>query len=163
MTLSIDDHAVGAYAGDTCTLSTSNPGDIIVVLGYYGNGTVSMSDTAGLTRHTILNTQLGRYCGLIAWAYSPSKLTSAGHDKPCDVFHRYFRRSAATGCLHVQITPNQACYSSVTGKTNSGVNVVLTPTLSSVTLAAGQFDVLVHGSETTWTTTRAFSPLTPTT
>jgi hypothetical protein len=76
MGLAVDGYAVGSYAGDTCTLTTGGAGDVIVALGYYGNGLVSMSDTAGLTWHTILNTQLGSYYGLIAWAYSASKLTS---------------------------------------------------------------------------------------
>jgi hypothetical protein len=43
----------------------------------------------------------------------------------------------------VQVTPSQACFVSVTSKTSAGFNVVLTPTLSSITLAAGAFDVVV--------------------
>jgi hypothetical protein len=43
----------------------------------------------------------------------------------------------------VQVTAIQACFVSVTSKTSSGFNVVLTPTLGSVTLAAGTFDVRV--------------------
>jgi hypothetical protein len=43
----------------------------------------------------------------------------------------------------VQVTPSQACFVSVTSKTSSGFSVVLTPTLGSVTLAAGTFDVVV--------------------
>ena len=42
----------------------------------------------------------------------------------------------------VHVTPSQAAMVSVTNKTSSGFNVVLTP-LSTVTLAAGTFDVLV--------------------
>ncbi len=43
----------------------------------------------------------------------------------------------------VQITPSQPALVSVTNKTSSGFNVVLTPLSSSTTLAAGTFDVLV--------------------
>jgi hypothetical protein len=45
----------------------------------------------------------------------------------------------------VQVTPNQACFVSVTNKTTSGFTVTLTPTGSGVTLAAGTFDVVVVG------------------
>jgi hypothetical protein len=43
----------------------------------------------------------------------------------------------------VQVTASQACFVSVTGKTQSGFNVVLTPVTSEATLAAGTFDVLI--------------------
>jgi hypothetical protein len=43
----------------------------------------------------------------------------------------------------VSVTPSQACFDAVTNKTQNGFNVVLTPTLSSVTLGAGTFDVIV--------------------
>jgi hypothetical protein len=42
----------------------------------------------------------------------------------------------------VQVMPSQSCFVTITGKTMSGFNVVLTP-LSTVTLAAGTFDVTV--------------------
>ncbi len=45
----------------------------------------------------------------------------------------------------VVVTPSQSCFASVTNKTNTGFNVVLTPTSGSVTLAAGTFDVVVIG------------------
>jgi hypothetical protein len=46
----------------------------------------------------------------------------------------------------VQVTPNTSGVSTaVSGKTNSGFNVVLAPTLSTATLAAGTFDCLVVG------------------
>jgi hypothetical protein len=76
MALSIDGHAVGSYAGNSCTLTTANAGDIIVALGYQGNGIVSMSDTAGLSWNTVLNVELNGYYALIAWAYSASTLSS---------------------------------------------------------------------------------------
>jgi hypothetical protein len=41
--------------------------------------------------------------------------------------------------------PNQNCFSYVTAKTNTGFNVVLTPTSGSITLAAGTFDIVVVG------------------
>jgi hypothetical protein len=50
----------------------------------------------------------------------------------------------ANGAYTVTVTPSQACFVSVTGKTSSGFNVVLMPTLSSTSIAAGTFDVLVH-------------------
>lgn len=43
----------------------------------------------------------------------------------------------------VHVTPNQDATAYVTGKTNSGFNVVLTPRLAANTLAAGTFDVIV--------------------
>lgn len=46
----------------------------------------------------------------------------------------------------VQVTPSQACAVSVTSKTSTGFNVVLTPGApagTNATLAAGTFDVLV--------------------
>jgi hypothetical protein len=43
----------------------------------------------------------------------------------------------------VAVTPSQACLASVVGKTSTGFSVVLTPTPSSSTLAAGSFDVIV--------------------
>jgi|SRR5580693_3399663 hypothetical protein len=43
----------------------------------------------------------------------------------------------------VTVTPSQACFVSVTSKTASGFNVVLTP-LSGNNIAAGSIDVLVH-------------------
>jgi hypothetical protein len=46
------------------------------------------------------------------------------------------------GAYSVHVTPSQACFVSVTGKTASGFSVVLTP-LSTGTIA-GTFDVLVH-------------------
>lgn len=47
------------------------------------------------------------------------------------------------GQYGVEVTPSQACFVSVTSKTGSGFNVVLTP-LSTVEIAAGTFDVLVY-------------------
>jgi hypothetical protein len=44
----------------------------------------------------------------------------------------------------VHVTPSQAAMVSVTNKTSSGFNVVLTP-LATVTLAAGTFDAMVVG------------------
>lgn len=44
----------------------------------------------------------------------------------------------------VHVTPNQACFVSVTNKTNTGFNVVLTPTSGTATLAAGTFDVTIE-------------------
>ncbi len=45
----------------------------------------------------------------------------------------------------VLVSPSQACFVSVSGKTNTGFNITLTPTTSSATLAAGTFDILVVG------------------
>ena len=45
----------------------------------------------------------------------------------------------------VQITPNQFCVASVTGKTQAGFNVVLSPVPITATLAAGTFDICVLG------------------
>jgi hypothetical protein len=45
----------------------------------------------------------------------------------------------------VQVQPNQSCLAAVTGKTQAGFNVVLTPSPATATLAAGTFDVVVHG------------------
>jgi hypothetical protein len=46
----------------------------------------------------------------------------------------------------VHVTPNQACLVSVTGKTATGFNVVLTPNVPSTgVIAAGTFDVIVVG------------------
>jgi len=45
----------------------------------------------------------------------------------------------------VLVEPNQNCFSYVTAKTNTGFNVVLSPTSTSVTLPAGTFDVVVIG------------------
>jgi hypothetical protein len=61
----------------------------------------------------------------------------------------FFTDAFGTGLLpsiySVQVAPNQACWPSVTNKTISGFDVVLTPA-SGVTLAAGTFDVLVFGT-----------------
>jgi hypothetical protein len=43
------------------------------------------------------------------------------------------------------VTPSQTCFVTITGRTSTGFNVVLTPTSGSVTLAAGTFDVTVVG------------------
>ena len=43
----------------------------------------------------------------------------------------------------VSVTPSQACFATVTARTMSGFNVVLTPPGSNVTLSAGTFDVAV--------------------
>jgi len=46
----------------------------------------------------------------------------------------------------VTVTPSQACFATVTGKTSSGFNVVLTPASPggvNATLSAGTFDVAV--------------------
>jgi hypothetical protein len=51
---------------------------------------------------------------------------------------------ATSGQYAVGITPSQVCLTSVTNKTASGFNVVLTPSPSTATLVAGTFDVLVH-------------------
>jgi hypothetical protein len=56
--------------------------------------------------------------------------------------HVSFQGGAAA--YGVVVTPNQACYASVTGKSPGGFNVVLTPP-SGVTLAAGNFDCFVIG------------------
>jgi hypothetical protein len=42
----------------------------------------------------------------------------------------------------VHVTPSQSCFVTITSRTSSGFNVVLTP-LSTVTLAARNFDVTV--------------------
>ena len=47
------------------------------------------------------------------------------------------------GAYTVSVTPSQACFASVSGKTTSGFTVTLTPP-SGVTLAAGTVDILVH-------------------
>lgn len=49
----------------------------------------------------------------------------------------------ASGAYSAHVTPSQACFVSITSKTASGFNVVLTP-LSTGSIAAGSFDVLVH-------------------
>jgi hypothetical protein len=49
----------------------------------------------------------------------------------------------ANGAYSAHVTPNQACFVSITNKAASCFNVVLTP-LSTGTIAAGSFDVLVH-------------------
>jgi hypothetical protein len=49
----------------------------------------------------------------------------------------------ANGAYTVTVTPNRACSVSVTNKSATGFTVVLTP-LSSGSIAAGSFDVLVH-------------------
>jgi cytoskeletal protein RodZ len=56
-----------------------------------------------------------------------------------------FAPGALPASYAVHVTPSQACFISVTTKTNTGFNVVLTPTTGSVTLAAGTFDVVVVG------------------
>ncbi len=43
----------------------------------------------------------------------------------------------------VMVEASQACFASVSAKTSAGFTVTLTPTLSSVTLAAGTIDVTV--------------------
>lgn len=43
----------------------------------------------------------------------------------------------------VLVTPNQDAMASVTSKTSTGFNVVLTPKVATATIAAGTFDVLV--------------------
>jgi hypothetical protein len=43
----------------------------------------------------------------------------------------------------VTVTPSQAAFVSVTSKTTSGFDVVLTPPASGDTIAAGTFDLLV--------------------
>jgi hypothetical protein len=50
----------------------------------------------------------------------------------------------AQGLYSVQVTPNQPATASVTNKTSSGFSVVLSPLPSTATLAAGQYDILVH-------------------
>jgi hypothetical protein len=52
--------------------------------------------------------------------------------------------ASATACFLplVHVTPSQPCFVTITNKTPSGFNVVLTP-LSTVTLVAGTFDVTV--------------------
>ena len=45
----------------------------------------------------------------------------------------------------VAVTPNQAAFVSVTNKTATGFDVTLTPTVSTATIAAGTFDVVVFG------------------
>ncbi len=55
--------------------------------------------------------------------------------------------AVAAGALpasyNVQVTPSQDCVPFVSGKTQSGFNVTLTPRLAANTLAVGTFDVLV--------------------
>jgi hypothetical protein len=51
--------------------------------------------------------------------------------------------SGLPAAYFVQVVPSQACFATVTSKTATGFNVVLTPTGSGVTLAAGTFDVMV--------------------
>ena len=43
------------------------------------------------------------------------------------------------------VTPSQACFATITGRTATGFNVVLTPATSATTLAAGTFDCTVVG------------------
>ncbi len=43
----------------------------------------------------------------------------------------------------VNVTPNQAAFVSVTNKTQTSFDVVLTPTVSTATIAAGTFDVTI--------------------
>jgi len=43
----------------------------------------------------------------------------------------------------VHVTPSQAAFVTITDKTSSGFNVVLTPSASGVTLAAGAFELTV--------------------
>lgn len=45
----------------------------------------------------------------------------------------------------VVATPNQDAMASVTSKTSTGFNVVLTPKVATATIAAGTFDVIVIG------------------
>lgn len=49
----------------------------------------------------------------------------------------------ANGNYTVAVTPSQACFVSITGKTTTGFNVVLTPMTTGTTLSAGTFDVSV--------------------
>jgi hypothetical protein len=49
------------------------------------------------------------------------------------------------GRYTVSVTPSQPCVATVTGKTSSGFNVVLTPLSSGAALAAGSFDLIVVG------------------
>ena len=51
--------------------------------------------------------------------------------------------SGGTANYNVFVSPNQDAVAYVTGKTNSGFNVVLNPRLAANTLAAGTFDLLV--------------------
>jgi hypothetical protein len=44
----------------------------------------------------------------------------------------------------VNVSPSQAATTRVSGKTNTGFNVILTPVLASTTLAAGTFDIVIH-------------------
>jgi hypothetical protein len=43
----------------------------------------------------------------------------------------------------VHVTPSQFCLPTVTAKTNSGFNVVLTPNIAANSIGAGTFDVMV--------------------
>jgi hypothetical protein len=45
----------------------------------------------------------------------------------------------------VSVAPSQACFWSVSNKTNAGFTVTLTPTTSGTTLAAGTFDFIIVG------------------
>ena len=47
------------------------------------------------------------------------------------------------GRYAVSVSCSQACFAAITAKTASSFNVVMTPTTSSVTLAAGSIDVTV--------------------
>ena len=51
----------------------------------------------------------------------------------------------SNGQYCVSVTPNQSATACVTGKTQSGFSVVLTPVPTTATLAAGTFDVLILG------------------
>jgi hypothetical protein len=48
------------------------------------------------------------------------------------------------GAYMVKVTPAQACFVAVTGKTSSGFTVTLTPSANNITLGASTFDVCVQ-------------------
>ncbi len=45
----------------------------------------------------------------------------------------------------VHVMPSQTCFATITGRSATGFNVVLTPVTSGTTLAAGTFDATVVG------------------
>jgi hypothetical protein len=53
--------------------------------------------------------------------------------------------SGLPAAYFVDVQPSQACFVTITSKTNTGFNVVLTPMTTGTTLAAGTFDVVVIG------------------
>jgi hypothetical protein len=85
------------------------------------------------------------YTPVVAAAYNIANGAGSG-SSPVSVsvsFVDQFNNGTLPAGYAVAVSPSQACFVSVTGKTASGFNVVLTP-LSTGTIAAGQMDILVH-------------------